>query len=89
MRLLTTYYRRWPNLIRQLGNDVAYFSRKRGERGYCVYGVKESWREGDNDDADTWEPWALNDVLYEQIVRRILRQKPTGEHYDRQKNRKR
>ena len=25
--------------------------------------MKESWREGDNDDADTWEPWALNDVM--------------------------
>ena len=34
----------------------------------CVYDVKDRWREGDNDDADTWEPWALNDVLYQQIV---------------------
>ena len=37
-------------------------------RGYCVYGVKDSWREGDTDDDDTWEPWALNGILYEQIV---------------------
>ncbi len=34
----------------------------------CVYGVKESWREGDADDDDTWEPWALNDDLYQQIA---------------------
>jgi hypothetical protein len=49
-------------------SDMMFFSRKRGERGYCVYGVKETWREGDADDDDTWEPWALNDDLYQQIA---------------------
>ena len=48
--------------------DRMYFSRKRGERGYCVYGLKDGWCEGHTDDADTWEPWALNADLYGQIA---------------------
>ena len=37
-------------------SDMMFFSQKRGERGYCVYGVKETWHEGDANDNDTWEP---------------------------------
>ena len=33
-----------------------------------MYDLKESWCEGDTEDADTWEPWALNADLFEQIV---------------------
>ena len=50
-------------------------SQKRRERCYCVYGVKDSWHEGDDNDADTWEQWALKDDLYQQIAE-YYEQKP-------------
>jgi len=49
---------------------MLFFSKKRGDKGYCVKALKEAWTEEDTDEADTWEPWSLTqaDDLYEQIV---------------------
>lgn len=50
--------------------DQMFFNRKRGQdKGYCVFGVMETFDKDDPEHDDDWEPWALKDEdLYAQIV---------------------
>jgi hypothetical protein len=49
-------------------SEKMYFCRARNERGYCVFGLKETYDEDDPNHADDWTPWALNSDLYDMVV---------------------
>jgi hypothetical protein len=55
--------------------DQMYFNKKRGDKGYCVFGVKETYNHQDPQD-DQWDPWALTDDLYEEIAEYNSRTNP-------------
>jgi hypothetical protein len=39
--------------------EAMFFSRRRGDRGYCIFAMTEAYEEGDTDEDDTWEPWQI------------------------------